>query len=157
MSPLDSRAQPLSRGRLYRATTSDDTRHSSGRAGYTTLVPTTCSVGSTGVLSLTVLLSAALLADSAVTNASTRAPSVSVFVHDKPSADRRTLYGQNVAELQPRISIMPFANQRLRAKTMARRRPRAALTSPRRRLTLSRDGRPTAGLPPPARPRAGPR
>ena len=76
---------------LYRATTSDDTRHSSGMAEYATLVPTTCSVGSTGVLSLTVLLSAALLADSAVTNVYTPAPSDNVFVHDKPSASRRTL------------------------------------------------------------------
>jgi len=76
---------------LHRATTSDDTRYSSRMAEYATLVPTTCSVGSTGVLSLTVLLSAALLADSAVTNVYTPAPSDNEFVHDKPSASRRTL------------------------------------------------------------------
>ena len=135
---------------LRRATTSDDTRHSSGMAEYATLVPATCSVSSSGVLSPTVLLSAALVADSAVTDVCTTPPSDSVFVHDKPPVGRRTLYRQNVAELQSRINNMLFANQRLRAQTMARRCPRAALTSPRRRLTLSRDGRPTAGLPPPA-------
>ena len=125
---------------LYRATTSDDTRHSSGMAEYTTLVPTTCSVGSTGAVSL----SAALLADGAVTKVCTPAPSDNVFVHDKPSASRRTLYGQNVTELQPRISIIPSAKPAFASSTMARRCPRIALTSPRRRRTLSPDDRPLA-------------
>jgi len=106
-------------------------------AGHTTLVPTTCSVGSTGVVSLTVLLSAALVADSAVTNASTRAPSDSVFVHDKPSADRRTLYGQNVTEHQSRINNMLFAQPASVSSDDGGAAPAKALTSPHRRLTLS--------------------
>jgi len=121
-------------------------------AEYTTLIPTTCSVGSTGMMSLTVLLSAALMADSAVTNVCTPAPSDSVFVHDEPSAGRRTLYGQNVTELQSRISITVFAKPASKSSDDGEVAPVSCLDL----ATSSSDlePRPTAGIPPPARPRA---
>jgi len=139
-------------GQLHRATTSDDTRQSSGMAEYTTLVPTTSSVGSTGVLSLTVLLSAALLADSAVTNVCTPGPSDNAFVHDKLSAYRRRLYGQNVTELQSRISITAFAGPASVGSDDGEVAPVSCLdlaTSP----SDFEPRRPTSGIPPPARPR----